>query len=234
MSLNEIKKKLNKEKNSEQAKILQKFFKIEKGEYGEGDIFYGIKVPTIRRIAKKYIDLSFAELKVLLSSKFHEERLAASLILVEKFRIADEEHKKRIFRFYIKNRKGINNWDLVDLTAPKIVGTYLLDRDKKILFNLAVSKNVWDRRISIISTLTFIRKNKLDETLKLSHLLLNDNHDLIHKSVGWMLRELGKINLEIETEFLLKHYKRMPRTMLRYAIEKFPKKKRKQFLEGTL
>ncbi|MEJ5262942.1 MAG: DNA alkylation repair protein [Ignavibacterium sp.] len=234
MRLAELRKELQQEKNPVQVKILQRFFKTGKGEYGEGDIFYGIKVPVTRKIAKKYNDLYFTDLKILLSSKVHEERLAAGLIMVEKFNKADEEQKEKIFNFYLKNRKGINNWDLVDLTAPKIVGNYLMERDKNILFELAQSENIWDRRISIISTLTFIKKNRFDETLKIAQLLLNDKHDLIHKAVGWMLREIGKVNKEVEMEFLMKYYKRMPRTMLRYAIEKFPEKKRKQFLEGSL
>lgn len=234
MSLSELRKELKNENNPEQAKILQRFFKIGKGEYGEGDIFYGIKVPVTRTIAKRFVELTFNELKILLASEVHEERLAAGLILVEKFNKANENEREKIYRFYLTNRKGINNWDLVDLTAPKIIGTYLLNRDKKILFDLAQSKNLWDRRIAIISTLEFIRKNQFDETLNISRLLLNDKHDLIHKAVGWMLREIGKINCGVETEFLLKHYKEMPRTILRYAIEKFPERKRKQFLEGTI
>lgn len=234
MSLSELRKELKNENNPEQAKILQRFFKTGKGEYGEGDIFYGIKVPVTRIIAKRFVELTFNELKILLASEVHEERLAAGLILVEKFNKANENEREKIYRFYLTNRKGINNWDLVDLTAPKIIGTYLLNRDKKILFDLAQSKNLWDRRIAIISTLAFIRKNQFDETLNISRLLLNDKHDLIHKAVGWMLREIGKINCDVETEFLLKYYKEMPRTMLRYAIEKFPERKRKQFLEGTI
>lgn len=234
MSLSELRKELTNEKNSEQVKILQRFFKTGKGEYGEGDIFYGIKVPVTRTIAKRFVELTFNELKILLASEVHEERLAAGLILVENFNKANEKEREKIYRFYLTNRKGINNWDLVDLTAPKIIGTYLLNRDKKILFDLAKSKNLWDRRIAIISTLVFIRRNQFDETLNISRLLLNDKHDLIHKAVGWMLREIGKINCDVETEFLLKHYKEMPRTMLRYAIEKFPERKRKQFLEETI
>lgn len=235
MSLSDLKKELKSQRNSDQAKILQRFFKTGKGEYGEGDIFYGIKVPVTRKIAKKFVDLSFNELKILLASKVHEERLAAGLIMVEKFNNADEKEREKIFRFFLRNRKGINNWDLVDLTAPKIMGTFLLkNRDRKILFDLAKSENLWDRRIAIISTLAFIRKNQFDETLNISRLLLKDKHDLIHKAVGWMLREIGKINGDVETEFLLKHYKEMPRTMLRYAIEKYPERKRKQFLKGTI
>lgn len=234
MSLSDLRKELKNKKNPEQAKILQRFFKTGKGEYGEGDIFYGIKVPVTRTIAKRFVELTFNELKILLASEVHEERLAAGLILVEKFNKANENEREKIYRFYLTNRKGINNWDLVDLTAPKIIGTYLLNRDKKILFDLAKSKNLWDKRIAIISTLAFIRKNHFDETLNISRLLLNDKHDLIHKAVGWMLREIGKINCGVETEFLLKYYKEMPRTMLRYAIEKFPERKRKQFLEGTI
>lgn len=234
MRLAELRKELQQAKIPVQAKILQRFFKTGKGEYGEGDYFYGIKVPVNRKIAKKYNDLSFNDLKILLSSKVHEESLAAGLIMVEKFSQADKEQKEKIFNFYLKNRKGINNWDLVDLTAPKIIGNFLLERDKNILFELAQSENIWDRRISIISTLTFIRKNRFDETLNIAKLLLYDKHDLIHKAVGWMLREIGKVNQEVEMEFLMKYYKQMPRAMLRYAIEKFPEKKSKQFLDESL
>lgn len=234
MNFAELRNELLKEKNPEQAKIHQRFFKTGKGEYGEGDIFYGIKVPVVRKIARMFRHLSFKDLTVLLSSDVHEERLAAGFILVEQFSKGDERIKEKIFRFYLKNIKGINNWDLVDLTAPKIVGSYLLYKDKSILYKLALSENIWKRRIAILSTFAFIKLNHFDETLRIALMLINDKHDLIHKAVGWMLREIGKIDKEAETEFLIKYYKKMPRTMLRYAIEKFPEKERKKFLRGTI
>ncbi len=234
MSLTEIRKAISKQKNPAQAIILQRFFKTEKGDYGEGDIFYGIKVPEQRKIAKQFKDLSLDELKTLLTSKIHEERLIAAFILVDKFKTGDEKKKKIIFNFYLKNRKGINNWDLVDLSAPKIVGTYLIDKEKDLLYKFARSEDLWEKRISIISTQTFIREHFFEDTLNISKILLNDKHDLIHKAVGWMLREVGNRDLETEEEFLKKHYKIMPRTMLRYAIEKFPEKKRKGYLKSKI
>lgn len=234
MSLSEVRKEILRQKNPSQAIILQRFFKTGKGEYGEGDIFYGIKVPVQRKIAKQFNDLPQIELKILLSSNVHEERLIAALILVDQFKKGDEKKKKIIFDFYIRNRKGINNWDLVDLSAPKIVGEYLIDKEKDLLYKFATSKDLWDRRISIISTQTFIREHFFEDTLKISRILLNDEHDLIHKAVGWMLREVGNRDNKTEEEFLKKHYKTMPRTMLRYAIEKFPERKRKDYLKGKI
>ncbi len=226
MSLLEIRKEIKKQANPKQAVILQRFFKTGKGEYGEGDIFYGIKVPVQRTIAKRFKDLAFEDLKVLISAKIHEERLVAAFILVDQYKRSDEKKKKIVFDFYLKNRKGINNWDLVDLSAPKIVGAYLIDKEKDLLYKFAVSKDLWEKRIAIISTQTFIREHFFEDTLNISEILLQDKHDLIHKAVGWMLREVGNRDLETEEEFLKKHYKTMPRTMLRYAIEKFPEQKR--------
>ncbi len=234
MSLSEVRKEILRQKNPSQAIILQRFFKTGKGEYGEGDIFYGIKVPVQRKIAKQFNDLPQIEFKILLSSNVHEERLIAALILVDQFKKGDEKKKKIIFDFYIRNRKGINNWDLVDLSAPKIVGEYLIDKEKDLLYKFATSKDLWERRISIISTQTFIREHFFEDTLKISRILLNDEHDLIHKAVGWMLREVGNRDIKTEEEFLKKHYKTMPRTMLRYAIEKFPERKRKDYLKGKI
>jgi 3-methyladenine DNA glycosylase AlkD len=210
------------------------FFKTGKGDYGEGDVFAGIKVPVQRKIAKEFNQLEYSEVKQLLASKIHEERLIALLILVDKFENGSEKEKEKIFNYYIENRKGVNNWDLVDLSAPKIAGSYLLNRDKMLLYDFASSDNLWERRIAIISTYTFIRLNRYDDTLKISEILLNDKHDLIHKAVGWMLREVGNRNMNIEENFLRVRYKRMPRTMLRYAIEKFPESKRKKYLEGKI
>ena len=218
-------------RNPQKAKILSRFFKTGKGEYGEGDIFLGITVPQTRAIAKKYTHLNLKDLEKLLSSKIHEYRLIALLILIENYKKANIEHKNSIFNFYVKNTKFINNWDLVDLSAPHIIGNFLLDKDKSILYNLAKSSNLWEKRIAIISTYAFIRLYKFKHTLKISEILMNDNHDLIHKAVGWMLREVGKRNKDVEEKFLNQHYKKMPRTMLRYAIEKFDNNKRKKYLE---
>jgi len=234
MNLSEIRKKIQKHKNPTQAINLQRFFKTGKGEYGEGDIFYGIKVPVQRTIAKQFKDLSLDAVKSLILSKVHEERLIAAFILVDQFNRGDEKKKKNILYFYLKNRKGINNWDLVDLSAPKIIGAYLIDKEKDLLYKFARSKDLWEKRIAIISTQTFIRKYSFEDTLKISKILLNDKHDLIHKAVGWMLREVGNRDLQTEEEFLKKHYKLMPRTMLRYAIEKFPELKRKAYLKGII
>ena len=234
MSLTEIKKEIKKQANPKQAVILQGFFKTGKGEYGEGDIFYGIKVPEQRTIAKQFKDLAFEDLKELIKSKVHEERLIAAFILVDQFKIGDEKKKKIVFDFYLKHKEGINNWDLVDLSAPKIVGAYLIDKEKDLLYKLAHSKDLWEKRISIISTQTFIREHFFEDTLNISKILLQDKHDLIQKAVGWMLREIGNRDLETEEEFLKKHYKTMPRTMLRYAIEKFPEQKRIAYLRGKI
>ena len=234
MSLKDIRKKIESEKNPKQALILQRFFKTGKGEYGEGDVFYGIKVPVQRTIAEQFKDLAFEDLKVLISSKVHEERLIAAFILVDQYKKGDEKKKKIVFDFYLKNRKGINNWDLVDLSAPKIVGEHLLNKEKDLLYKFAYSKDLWEKRIAILSTQTFIRKHFFEDTLKLSEILLQDKHDLIHKAVGWMLREIGNRDMQVVEEFLAKHYKKMPRTMLRYAIEKFPETKRKNYLKGRI
>lgn len=230
-SSKKVKQELLKLKNPAKAKILSKFFKTGKGEYGEGDIFLGITVPEQRQVAKKYSDLKLEELQKLLSSRIHEHRLTSLLILVNKYQKSAEIERRKIFSFYLKNSRNINNWDLVDLSADKILGTYLLERDRSILYQLAKSTNLWKRRIAIISTFAFIKNNQFKDTLKISRLLLKDNHDLIHKAVGWMLREVGKRNQKQEEEFLMKYYQKMPRTMLRYAIEKFKEKKRKFYLK---
>lgn len=234
MSLAELRKEIKTVSNPDNAKFLQRFFKTGKGEYAEGDVFLGIVVPVQRQIAKKYTELSFDDLEKLITSKYHEERLIALLILVERFKKASEDEKDKIIKFYLKNRKGINNWDLVDLSAPKILGEYLLNKDRKILFRFAKSKDLWEKRIAVLSTFTFIKNNDFNDALKIYEILVYDKHDLIHKAVGWMLRELGKIDLKTEEKFLKKYYKTMPRTMLRYAIEKFPEKKRKAYLEGRI
>ncbi|QQG44382.1 MAG: DNA alkylation repair protein [Candidatus Roizmanbacteria bacterium] len=239
--LNNLKADLQKIKNPVKAKLLSGFFKTEKGEYGEGDIFLGLTVPQQREIVKKYFDLTLDDLQEMLSSKIHEYRFSALAILVEKFKKTLEKGKsakgrssygrKEIFDFYIKNTKNINNWDLVDLSAANIIGNYLMDKDKSLLYKLAQSDNLWKKRIAIISTFQFIKNNQFEDTLKISEILLNDKHDLIHKAVGWMLREIGKKNQTEEEKFLNKYCKKMPRTMLRYAIEKFPKNKKNFYLK---
>jgi len=230
MSLVEFKKDFEKLKNPVQAKVLQGFFKTGPGQYGEGDIFLGIKVPVQREAIKKYLTLKLEDLQELLNTKIHEYRLSALFILVAQYKKADAKNKKLIFNFYLKNSKNINNWDLVDLSAPNIVGDYLLDKDRKILYKLASSKNIWERRIAILATFTFLRDKDFKETIKISELLLKDEHDLIHKAVGWMLRESGKREEKVLLKFLDKYYKIMRRTMLRYAIEKLPENKRKFYL----
>ena len=230
--INKIKKELQSHKNEAKAKILSGFFKTGKGQYGEGDIFLGLKVPETREISKRYINLSLGHLQKLLLSKVHEERLAALMILVEKYKKADSKNKKAIIDFYLKNAKNINNWDLVDLTADKILGDYLFNKDKLILFRLAKSDNLWERRIAVISTFYFIKNKKYGDTFKIVEILLKDNHDLIHKAAGWMLREVGKRNEGKLCKFLDKNYKIMPRTMLRYAIERLNKGKKKVYMKG--
>jgi 3-methyladenine DNA glycosylase AlkD len=230
MMLDHLKRDLSQLSNPKKAKILSRFFKTGKGQYGEGDIFLGIPVPEQRKIAKRYAYLNLNNLQKLLFSKIHEHRLTALIILVSKYKRADLSSKNKIFNFYLKNIKNIDNWDLVDLSAPKIVGDYLSNKDKSILFKLAKSNNLWERRIAILSTFAFIRKNDFEDALSISKLLLYDEEDLIHKAVGWMLREIGKRNQDIEEQFLKKYCIEMPRTMLRYAIEKFSENKRKFYM----
>jgi len=230
MNLREFRKRIKAESNKQQAKTLQWFFKTGVGEYGEGDVFVGIKMPVQRKIAKEFKNLNFDDIRELIGSKIHEERMIGLLILQSKYEKGDEKEKEKVFKFYIRNRKRINNWDLVDISAPKIIGEHLLERDKKLLYEFARSKNLWERRIAILSTFTFIRVGKFETTFKISDLLSKDDHDLIHKAVGWMLREIGKKDLNAEEKFLKPRYKKMPRTMLRYAIEKFPEVKRKKYL----
>ena len=232
--LEAIKKELQDLADEEQAKNLQRFFKTGEGEYGEGDIFLGIKVPVQREIARKYSGLSLPKIQELLKSKTHEHRLTGLIILSNKYKESKEEEKVNIFNFYLKNTKNINNWDLVDITAPNIVGHFLFDKKKNILYDLARSDDLWERRIAIVSTFDFIKKQEFQETLALSEILLDDKHDLIHKAVGWMLREIGKKDKAVLENFLKQHYKIMPRTMLRYAIEHFPEEKRKMYLLGEL
>ena len=214
-------------------RVLKRFFKTGKGQYGEGDIFLGVQVPDSRKIVRKYTGISLEDTLSFLSSKIHEERLIALLIMVEKAKRSDEAGKETLFKKYLENTQYINNWDLVDLSADKIVGSYLFDKPKDILYSLAVSENLWERRIAILATFDFIKKGFYQETLKIAKILLNDRHDLIHKAVGWMLREVGKrCSQEVLEQFLIINYKQMPRTMLRYAIERLPETLRLQYLNG--
>ncbi|MGI0005607.1 MAG: DNA alkylation repair protein [Nitrososphaera sp.] len=208
------------------ANVLQRFFKTGKSQYGEGDVFMGVTVPRSRQVATKYAGITLEDVKGLLYSKIHEERLVALLILVRKSK-ADLEG---VARFYINNISQVNNWDLVDLSAPRILGAYLEGRDRSILYRLAASDKLWERRIAIIATQHFIRKDDFADTLKISEMLLADDHDLMHKAVGWMLREVGKRDLAVEEAFLQRHWKNMPRTALRYAIERFPEEKRRAYM----
>jgi 3-methyladenine DNA glycosylase AlkD len=229
-----IQSRLRKLGSRQKAADLQRFFKTGPGEYGEGDVFRGVTVPASRKIAREFKELPFSEIKLLLRSPVHEERFVALLILVTQFPKATEAGRRKIYEFYLRNTKYINNWDLVDLSAHHIVGAYLLGKPKKPLHELARSACLWERRISIIATFQFIRHDEFSEALKIAKRLLHDEHDLIHKAVGWMIREVGNRDLKTEEGFLKEHYHSMPRTMLRYAIEKFPEAKRLRYLHGRV
>jgi 3-methyladenine DNA glycosylase AlkD len=208
----------------------ERFFKTGKGEYGEGDIFLGVSVPDQRIIAKEYEALSLPDVKHLLESDIHEERFSALLLLISKYKKGDEKIKEKIFRFYIAHTKRINNWDLVDVSARDIVGEHLLSRDRALLYKFARSKNMWERRIAIVATWAFIRRNDHADTLAIAELLFADTEDLLHKATGWMLREVGKKDVRVLREFLDTHATVMPRTTLRYAIERFSPDVRKSYL----
>lgn len=231
--LKELLAVLEKKKNVKKAKILAGFFKTKKGEYGEGDIFWGIAVPTLREIEKKYfLKIDFLEIEFFLNQKIHELRFLGVIFLVEKYqKEKNEKQKEKIVNFYFKNISQINNWDLVDVSAPKILGDYFFSQDKKILYQLVKSKKLWERRIAILATLGFIRKNSFIDALKMAQTLLLDREDLIQKAVGWMLREVGKKDRKILEKFLEKNKNKMARTTLRYAIEKFSSSERKKYLE---
>jgi len=234
MKIGDIRKRLRQLGSPEHAAVSRRFFKTGPGEYGEGDIFIGIKVPVLRKLAKEYRDLALKDIKKLLASEIHEERLLALFMLVALFNDADEFKKKEICELYLKNTSFVNNWDLVDSSAEHIVGAFLMDKNKTPLYRLAESKDLWERRIAIMSTFHFIKRGEFGETLKIAEMLLPDKEDLIHKAVGWMLREIGKRDMQAEEVFLTAHCKIMPRTMLRYAIEKFPEEKRKDHLKGNI
>lgn len=225
-----ILKEINLHKNKNRAKASAWYFKTGKGQYGEGDVFWGLTVPECRKIAIKYGNLSEAELALLLKNKVHEIRLVGILALVHEYKNGAKKEKKKIVDFYLKNTRYINNWDLVDLSAHKILGEYFFNKNRNILLKLARSKNLWEQRISIISTFAFIRKGEIEWSIKLAKMFLDHKHDLIHKAVGWMIREVGKKNEKELRKFLDANLSKMPRTMLRYAIEKFPENLRKEYL----
>lgn len=212
--------------NAEKREIFPRFFKAGKGEYGEGDRFLGVTVPNIRAIAKLHKDISIEEIRELLQSEWHEVRLCALIIMVEKSKKKDEALRKELFNLYLSQTKRINNWDLVDLSCRFIIGEYLLDKSRDILYQLAQSSLLWDNRIAIVSTYAFIRKGQLEDTYALSDLMMHHPHDLMHKAIGWMLREAGKRDSERLYDYVMSHRADMPRTMLRYAIEKFSPKER--------
>jgi 3-methyladenine DNA glycosylase AlkD len=230
LTAREIKQRLSGFANSDLATLCQSFFKAFPGEYGEGDRFRGIGGSVIRKLAKEYQALNFTESQKLLCSSYHEDRRLALLILVHTFERGDDTVKKKVYNLYLKNARFINNWDLVDLSAPQILGGFHWGRSRDALYRLAQSRNLWRRRMAIMATLYFIRRRDFTDTLKMSAMLLLDREDLIHKAVGWMLREVGKRDQLAEERFLNKYCDRMPRVMLRYAIEKFPEPKRRQYL----
>jgi 3-methyladenine DNA glycosylase AlkD len=231
MTAEDAKKKLRSLASPELAKSSARFFKTGPGQYGEGDIFIGIKVPTLRKLARDFRELPLKEIEALLQSPIHEDRQFALMVLVLRVTIADPTQKKAIFDLYLSNTRFVNNWDLVDSSAPALVGSYLLDKGRKSLVALAKSESLWERRIAIVATQHFIRNEQYDDTLKISRMLLADREDLIHKATGWMLREVGKKHEATLMGFLEVHGTTMPRTMLRYAIERFSPEKRKYFLQ---
>jgi 3-methyladenine DNA glycosylase AlkD len=225
-----IKKELKKLADNEKSVKLSGFFKTGKGQYGEGDVFIGITVPDQRKTAKLFYDTGLSEIEKLLDDPIHECRLTALLILIQKYSKADETEKKDIVDFYLSKTSRINNWDLVDLSAHQIIGNYYYSRDREILYKLAKSSSMWEQRIAVVSTYYFIKRNDFKEILAFSEMLLDHKHDLIHKAAGWMLRETGKMDLSVLRKFLDKHHKVMPRTMLRYSIEKLDESERKKYM----
>lgn len=229
LAAKQLKLELSKYINPEKAAFFPKFFKTGKGEYSEGDKFIGITVPDQRKVAGEFKDISLLELQKVIESEVHEHRLTASIIVVNKFRKTnDMNERKKLIDFYLQNLDYVNNWDLVD-TSAEILGEYLADKDRKLIYELANSDKLWHQRISIIATFHYIKHHQFSDTLAIAEMLLTHEHDLIQKAVGWMLRELGKRDLETEIQFLDKHYRKMPRTMLRYAIERFPEDLRQKY-----
>ena len=233
MRVRDIQAEFRRQADSADARNLARFFKTGPGDYGEGDRFLGIRVPVIRACVPRYADLSHRGIGALLKSPWHEERLLALLIMVYQFKRADEPAQRALYALYLSNTAHINNWDLVDLSAEHIVGGWLLGRSRRPLYRLARSRSLWERRIAILATFHFIRQNDFGDTLAIAQALLPDGHDLIHKAVGWMLREVGNRDRAIEEAFLQAHYPAIPRTALRYAIERFPEPLRQGYLRGS-
>ncbi len=232
--LHEIQSRLHSLANPATARTLQSFFKTGPGQYGEGDIFLGIKVPVVRAVAKEFPQVDLDTARDLLHSRFHEERLLALLFLMRHFDEGGDPQRQSAYRAYLANTAWINNWDLVDISAPHVVGAYLADQERTPLYLLARSPSLWDRRIAIVSTFHFIRRNEFGDTLDIAARLLADKEDLLHKATGWMLREVGKRDPATLETFLQRHYQAMPRTMLRYAIERFAEPRRQAYLKGRL
>lgn len=221
---------LRREARPAKARFLKSFFKSGPGEYAEGDVFLGLTVPTTRRIAKRFVTLPLPELRKLLLSKIHEERLLALVILVERYARGTEDARREIFGFYVANLRGVNNWDLVDCSAHHIVGAWLERRDKRLVLRWAASADLWERRVAMVSCFHEIRLGRMKHPLEVARRLVHDPEDLIQKAVGWMLREIGKRDAGAERRFLDRHAHAMPRTMLRYAIERFPESERRHYL----
>lgn len=234
MEVETIQKRLRDLADEKKAQVLRSFFKTGPGEYGEGDVFIGLSVPRLRKLAGEYLTIGCTPLRALIQSPVHEERMLALLILLGRYRKADEEERRQIHAFYLDHVGWVNSWDLVDVSAPLIVGHFLCNRDKKPLYMMACSSSLWERRIAVVATFAFIKQGLFADTLAIAERLLSDKEELIHKAVGWMLREVGKRDLDAEERFLKAHYRKMPRTMLRYAIEKLAPSKRKLYLEGKL
>lgn len=228
-----IQAELKKLSNPKDAEFLQRFFKTGEGQYGHGDRFRGIRVPASREVVKKHSDASLDTAVALLGSKFHEDRLVAVLLMVKLYEKGDEKLRERVYKAYLAHADRVNNWDLVDSSAPYIVGRHLMERSRKPLYRLADSKNLWERRIGVLATFYFIKNGQFDDSLAIAEKLLGDREDLMHKAVGWMVREVANRNGETARKFLRRHYSKMPRTMLRYAIEKFPEAERQSYLKGT-
>jgi 3-methyladenine DNA glycosylase AlkD len=232
--IDEIQSQLVSLSNSEDGLFLQRFFKTGPGQYGEGDLFRGIRVPELRRLSIANQGISLEQAEGLLHSAYHEDRLLALLILVRKYGKADEAGRAAVYELYLRSTRFINNWDLVDASAEHIVGAYLSNRSQETLDHLARSHSIWKRRIAVLATFHFIKRGTFDATLRIAEILIADEEDLIHKAVGWMLREVGKRDMPREAAFLSAHCRQMPRTMLRYAIEKFPEEKRRRYLKGAV
>lgn len=236
LNFQDIAREINKNKDKAKAIVLSGFFKTGKGQYGEGDKFLGLTMPIQRELAKKFVELDFAEIGKMLKSEYHDFRMIGLLILTYKYEKGDEKLRQKIYQFYLKNLKAVNNWDLVDITVPNIMGRYLWESEesRKILYKLVKSKNLWERRIAILATFYFLKNKDFKDTIRLAEILLKDKEDLIHKATGWMLREMGKRDLLVLIKFLDKYALIMPRTMLRYSIEKLPEKKRIYYMKKKI